>query len=252
MEYKQIIPCLDVANGRVVKGTNFVNLRDAGDPLELAALYQREGADQLVFLDIKATNEGRQTTVEMVRRIAGQISIPFTVGGGIKSAADMETILQAGADKVAVSTAAVTSPELISQGAKQFGSGRIVAAIDARQVAPGRWEVYIHGGQIPTGLDVLEWSRRVEQLGAGEILLTSMDRDGTKDGYDIALTKAVAETVNIPVIASGGVGSLEHFAAGLTVGKAHGALAASIFHYRELSIKEVKEYLRQQGIPVQI
>lgn len=252
MTFKQIIPCLDVANGRVVKGTNFVNLRDAGDPLELAALYQREGADQLVFLDIKATTEGRQTTVDMVKGIAQQISIPFTVGGGIKTVADMQTILQAGADKVSVGTAAIDNPEIISQGAKQFGSNRIVAAIDARKTEPGRWEVYCHGGKTPTGLDVLEWSAKMEELGAGEILLTSMDRDGTKEGYDIDLTKAVAELVNIPVIASGGVGSLEHFATGLTTGKAHGALAASIFHYRELSIKEVKEYLRQQGIPVKI
>lgn len=252
MSFKQIIPCLDVAQGRVVKGTKFVNLRDAGDPLELAALYQREGADQLVFLDIKATAEGRQTTLEMVEGIAQQITIPFTVGGGIKNVADMKAILQAGADKVAVSSAAITNPDLITQGAEDLGSDRIMVAIDARQLAPGRWEVYSQGGRTATGLDVLTWAAKVVELGAGEILLTSMDRDGTKEGFDLDLTRSVAELVNVPVIASGGVGSLEHFAQGLSQGKAQGALAASIFHYRELSIKAVKQYLHQQGIRVKL
>ncbi len=250
MLLKRIIPCLDVTAGRVVKGTNFVNLRDAGDPVELAALYDREGADELVFLDITASSDERQTMLDVVRRTAEEVFIPFTVGGGIRSVEDIRKMLQAGADKVAVNTAAINNPQVIYEGAGRFGSQCIVVAIDARKVAPGRWEIYTHGGRKPTGIDAVEWAKKVAELGAGEILLTSMDRDGTKEGFDIELTKTVAEAVNIPVIASGGVGTLEHLAEGLREGKADAALAASIFHFREYSVAEAKEYLHQQGIPV--
>lgn len=250
MLLKRIIPCLDVTAGRVVKGTNFVNLRDAGDPVELAALYDREGADELVFLDITASSDERQTMLDVVRRTAEEVFIPFTVGGGIRSVEDIRKMLQAGADKVAVNTAAINNPQVVSEGAGRFGSQCIVVAIDARKTAPGRWEIYTHGGRKPTGIDAVEWAKKVAELGAGEILLTSMDRDGTKEGFDIELTKTVAEAVNIPVIASGGVGTLEHIAEGLREGKADAALAASIFHFREYSISEAKEYLHQQGIPV--
>lgn len=248
---KRIIPCLDVTGGRVVKGTNFVNLRDAGDPVDLAAYYDKEGADELVFLDITASSDGRATMLDVVRRTAEEAFIPFTVGGGIRTIEDIRVMLAAGADKVSVNTAAINNPDLISEGANKFGSQCIVLAVDAkRAVAPGKWEVYIHGGRTPTGIDVLAWIKKAERLGAGEILLTSMDGDGTKDGYDIELTRAVAELVNIPVIASGGVGNLEHLREGLVEGKADAALAASIFHFGEYSIREAKEYLKEKGVVV--
>lgn len=247
---KRIIPCLDVHEGRVVKGTNFVNLRDAGDPVELAALYDQEGADELVFLDISASAEGRETMIEVVRRTAEQVFIPFTIGGGLRTIEDIRRMLRAGADKVSLNTSAVQTPALIEEGAHAFGSQCIVVAIDARQTGPGAWEVYIHGGRTPTGKDILEWAEEVERLGAGEILLTSMDRDGTKNGYDLELTRAVSRAVSLPVIASGGVGNLEHLAEGLTTGEADAVLAASIFHYREYSIAEAKRYLEERRIPI--
>jgi cyclase len=248
---KRIIPCLDVKDGRVVKGVNFVNLRDAGDPVELAALYDREGADELVFLDISASVEGRATMVEVVRRTAGEISIPFTVGGGISSVDDMKRILRAGADKTGINTAAVKNPELITEGARHFGSQCIVVAIDAKfNPEWGEWEVYTHGGRTPTGIRALEWAVEAERRGAGEILLTSMDADGTKDGFDLELTAAVADRVNIPVIASGGAGTAEHFYEVFARGKADAGLAASIFHYKELTVQGVKDYLRQKGVEV--
>jgi cyclase len=247
---KRIIPCLDVHEGRVVKGTNFVNLRDAGDPVELAALYDREGADELVFLDISASSEGRETMIDVVRRTAEQVFIPFTIGGGLRTSEDIRRMLRAGADKVSLNTSAVQNPGLIEEGAHAFGSQCIVVAIDARRSERGGWEVYIHGGRTPTGKDVLQWAEEVERLGAGEILLTSMDCDGTKNGYDLELTRAVSRAVSLPVIASGGVGTLEHLAEGLTTGEADAVLAASIFHYREYSIAEAKEYLEARAIPV--
>ncbi|RNC29441.1 MAG: Imidazole glycerol phosphate synthase subunit HisF [Candidatus Dichloromethanomonas elyunquensis] len=247
---KRIIPCLDVHEGRVVKGTNFIHLRDAGDPVELAAVYDKEGADELVFLDISASVEGRETMVEVVRRTAEEVFIPFTIGGGLRTVEDIRRMLRAGADKVSLNTAAVQNPNLIQEGAFAFGSQCIVVAIDARKAGEGRWEVYIHGGRTPTGIDVVDWARKVEELGAGEILLTSMDRDGTKEGYDNELNKTVSKAVSIPLIASGGVGTLEHMAEGLTNGEADAVLAASIFHYREYSIAEAKEYLRKKGLPV--
>ncbi len=251
---KRIIPCLDVKNGRVVKGVNFINLRDAGDPVEQARIYDAEGADELIFLDITATNENRQTVREMARSVADQVFIPFTVGGGIRTVEDMRHILRAGADKVAVNSAAVHNPELITAGAMEFGSQAIVVAIDAKQVksptSEPTWEVYVSGGRTPTGLDAVEWAREVERRGAGEIMLTSMDGDGSKAGYDIGLTRAVADAVNIPVIASGGAGELAHFAEALTDGAADAALAASLFHFQELSIAEVKAYLAEEGIVV--
>ncbi|GAW91554.1 imidazole glycerol phosphate synthase subunit HisF [Calderihabitans maritimus] len=247
---KRIIPCLDVTEGRVVKGTNFINLRDAGDPVELAAFYDRAGADELVFLDITASAEGRDIMREVVRRTAEEVFIPFTVGGGLRSLEDIRSMLSAGADKISLNTAAVKNPALVEEAAWKFGSQCIVVAVDARSCGDGRWEVYIHGGRTPTGIDVLEWVRRVEKLGAGEILLTSMDRDGTKDGYDLELTRAVSEAVNIPVIASGGAGNLEHLLEGLTKGKADAVLAASIFHYREYTIAEAKKFLADNGVVV--
>jgi len=251
---KRIIPCLDVKDGRVVKGVNFVGLRDAGDPVENARLYNAEGADELVFLDISATPEGQATTVEMVRQVAVEVFMPFTVGGGVRTVEDARALLLAGADKVSINTAAIRTPELLSAAAERFGSQCVVVAIDAKQVAgdPPRWEVYVRGGRTPTGLDVLEWVVRAVEMGAGEILLTSMDADGTLAGYDLALTCAVAEAVPVPVIASGGAGSVEHFAQAVTKGKADAALAASLFHDRVLSIGEVKAHLASQGIPVRI
>jgi cyclase len=248
---KRIIPCLDVKDGRVVKGVNFVNLRDAGDPVELAALYDREGADELVFLDISASHEGRATMVDVVRQTAGEISIPFTVGGGISSVDDMKRLLRAGADKTGINTAAVTNPQLITDGARKFGSQCIVVAIDARYNTEwGEWEVYTHGGRKPTGKRAIAWAVEAERLGAGELLLTSMDADGTKDGFDLPLTKAVSEAVGVPVIASGGAGRVEHFADVFTKGKADAGLAATIFHYKEMTIAQVKGYLFGKGVEV--
>ncbi|MEW5762148.1 MAG: imidazole glycerol phosphate synthase subunit HisF [Bacillota bacterium] len=249
---KRIIPCLDVTAGRVVKGVNFVNLRDAGDPVELAAFYDREGADELVFLDITASAEGRAIMRDVARRTAEQVFIPFTVGGGLGSLEDIRRILASGADKISLNTAAVKNPRLVAEAAAAFGTQCVVVAIDARRVAPGRWEVYTHGGRTPTGMDAVAWAREVERLGAGEILLTSMDCDGTQDGYDIELTRAVTGAVRLPVIASGGAGTLEHIAQVLTEGGADAALAASIFHFGTYRIREVKEYLHGLGIPVRL
>ncbi|CAN5262259.1 imidazole glycerol phosphate synthase subunit HisF [soil metagenome] len=247
---RRIIPCLDVDNGRVVKGVQFVGLRDAGDPVELAAAYDKAGADEITFLDITATSDGRATMVDVVRATARQVFIPLTVGGGIRITDDMYTLLRAGADKVAVNSAAVARPELIAEGANRFGSQCIVLSIDARSSGPGSWEVYTHGGRKPTGIDAVEWARRGVELGAGEILLNSIDADGTLEGYELGLTRIVADTVGVPVIASGGVGQLEHLLQGLTEGGAHAVLAASIFHFGTYSIAEAKEYLRQAGVPV--
>ncbi|MCK9861614.1 MULTISPECIES: imidazole glycerol phosphate synthase subunit HisF [Paenibacillus] len=248
---KRIIPCLDVKDGRVVKGVNFVNLRDAGDPVELASTYDREGADELVFLDISASVEGRATMIEVVKRTAGEITIPFTVGGGISHVDDMKRILRAGADKIAINTAAVLNPSLVSDGARKFGSQCIVVAIDAKyNEAWGEWEVFTHGGRKETGIKVLEWASEIERLGAGEILLTSMDADGTKDGFDLKLTRAVSDSVGIPVIASGGAGRIEHFSDVFEEGHADAGLAATIFHYKEMTIREVKDDLRQKGVEV--
>ncbi|MDO8671017.1 MAG: imidazole glycerol phosphate synthase subunit HisF [Dehalococcoidia bacterium] len=249
---KRIIPCLDVTDGRVVKGTSFVNLRDAGDPVELAAFYDQQKADELVFLDITASSDARKTMIDVVERTAAQVFIPLTVGGGIRSVEDMRSLLQAGADKVSINTAAIHDPDLVSRGAEKFGSQCIVVAIDAkRRQGEGRgWEVYTHGGRKPTGIDAVEWAKRVVRLGAGEILLTSMDADGHQAGYDLALTRAIAEAVSVPVIASGGAGGLEHLLAAIVEGKADAVLAASIFHYGTYTIAEVKEYLASQGVPV--
>ena len=249
---RRIIPCLDVKDGRVVKGINFVELRDAGDPVAQARVYDAAGADELVFLDINATHEARQTVMAMARAVADEVFIPFTVGGGIATVDDMRAILRAGADKVSINSAAVRRPELISAGAEAFGSQAIVVAIDARRSLhnKGSWEVYVSGGRVPTGLDAMEWAREAERRGAGEILLTSMDGDGTQTGYDVALTHAVASAVTIPVIASGGAGTLAHFAEVLTEGGADAALAASLFHYQQLTIVEVKHYLAERGVPV--
>lgn len=253
---KRIIPCLDVTDGRVVKGTNFVDLRDAGDPVELASFYDREGADELVFLDITASSDARETMVSIVEKTAERVFIPLTVGGGIRAPEDIKRILRAGADKVSLNTAAVNNPTLISEGAERFGSQCIVLAIDAKreQDEDGqvRWRVYTHGGRRATELDAVAWARRGVELGAGEILLTSMDADGTKAGYDLALTRAIAEAVPVPVIASGGAGGLEHIAEALTVGKADAVLAASIFHFGTYSVAQVKAYLRERGIPVRL
>ena len=255
---KRIIPCLDVHDGRVVKGINFVNLRDTGDPVELAAYYDREGADELVFLDITASSDKRQTMIDVVRNTARKVFIPFAVGGGIRNLDDIRAILNAGADKVSINSAAVHDPSLITEAALRFGRQCIVVAIDARQrkedsgAHSSQWEVYINGGRTPTGLDVLEWARQAESLGAGEILLTSMDKDGTKDGYDLALTAAVADMLPIPVIASGGAGNLEHLSEACIGGKADAVLCASIFHYREYSIAQAKEYLASKGVAVRL
>ncbi|OBZ15372.1 MULTISPECIES: imidazole glycerol phosphate synthase subunit HisF [Bacillales] len=248
---KRIIPCLDVKDGRVVKGVNFVNLRDAGDPVELAATYDQEGADELVFLDISASVEGRATMIEVVKRTAGEITIPFTVGGGISHVDDMKRLLRAGADKIGINTAAVLNKALVQEGSRKFGSQCIVVAIDAKFNAEwGEWEVYTHGGRKTTGIKALEWAREVEKLGAGEILLTSMDADGTKDGFDIKLTQAVSDSLGIPVIASGGAGRVEHFNDVFQQAHADAALAATIFHYKEMTIREVKDDLRLKGVEV--
>ena len=250
MHAKRIIPCLDIKDGRVVKGVNFVDLRDAGDPVEVAAAYSREGADEVVFLDITATHEGHATVAELAARVAEQLSIPFTVGGGIRTVEDFHDVLRQGADKISVNSAAIERPELISEAAGRFGSQCVVVAIDARRRKGGGWDVYKHGGRLNTGLDVLEWAAQAERLGAGEILLTSMDGDGTKAGYDLELTAAVSQRVGIPVIASGGAGNMEHFADAFLKGKADAVLAASLFHYREVGIGELKTYLASRGIPV--
>lgn len=248
---KRIIPCLDVKDGRVVKGVNFVNLRDAGDPVELAALYDREGADELVFLDISASVEGRATMIEVVKRTAGEVTIPFTVGGGISQVEDMRKLLRAGADKIGINTAAVRNPQLIADGSRKFGAQCIVVAVDAKFNPDWKeWEVYTHGGRQSSGIKALEWVQQAERLGAGEILLTSMDADGTKDGFDISLTRAVSEAVSIPVIASGGAGKAEHFAEVFAEGLADAGLAATIFHYKELSIPDVKQALREKGVVI--
>lgn len=250
MYAKRIIPCLDVHAGRVVKGVNFVNLRDAGDPVEIAAAYDKAGADELVFLDITASSDSRNIVLDMVSRVAENVFIPFTVGGGIRTVDDFRDILREGADKISINSSAVKDPTLISRAADKFGSQCVVVAIDGRKRADGGWEVYINGGRTPTGLDVVQWAIKANQLGAGEILLTSMDCDGTKNGYDTAMTYAVSSNVNIPVIASGGAGKLEHFSDVIQNGKADAVLAASLFHYKELEISALKDYLSDCGIPV--
>lgn len=248
---KRIIPCLDVKDGRVVKGVNFVDLKDAGDPVEIAAAYDKAGADEVVFLDITASSDHRNTVVDMVRQVATNVFIPFTVGGGIRTVEDFRVLLREGADKISINSSAINRPELISEAADKFGSQCVVVAIDAKKRADGSgWNVYKNGGRIDVGLDAIAWAKRAEALGAGEILLTSMDCDGTKAGYDIALTRQIAEAISIPVIASGGAGTKEHFFDALTEGKADAALAASLFHYKELEIQEVKDYLADRGVPV--
>ena len=250
MYAKRIIPCLDVKNGRVVKGVNFVNLRDAGDPVECAVEYDKKGADELVLLDISATNEGRGTMIDIVSRVANSIFIPFTVGGGIRTTEDFKELLRAGADKISVNSAAVRNPDLINEAAYKFGSQCVVGAIDAKRREHGGWEVYLNGGRLPTGIDAVTWAQEAVSRGAGEILLTSMDCDGKKTGYDLELTRAVSERVGVPVIASGGAGALEHFYDALTVGKADAVLAASLFHFNEIPIETLKAYLSERGIPV--
>ncbi|MBP7819865.1 MAG: imidazole glycerol phosphate synthase subunit HisF [Candidatus Methanofastidiosum sp.] len=248
---KRIIPCLDVDQGRVVKGIKFVNIRDAGDPVEMAQLYDQKGADELVFLDITASSDKRKIMVDVVERTGDVVFIPFTVGGGLRNIEDIKAILRAGADKVSLNTSAVQNPDLIKESSRIFGSQCIVLAVDAKRKQNG-WEVYTHGGRTPTGIDAVEWVKKAENLGCGEILLTSMDADGTKDGYDLPLTKAISEAVNIPVIASGGAGNAEHIYDALTKGKADAALAASIFHYEEHSIRKIKEYLKSNNVPVRL
>ncbi|HVY55568.1 MAG TPA: imidazole glycerol phosphate synthase subunit HisF [Thermodesulfobacteriota bacterium] len=249
---KRIIPCLDVKDGRVVKGINFVNLRDAGDPVEIAKKYSDEGADEVCFLDITASHEERNTMIDVVERTAAEVFVPLTVGGGVRTIEDVRRLLLAGADKVSINTAAVNDPDFVKRASERFGSQCIVVAIDVRSVSPGRWEVYTHGGRKPTGIDALEWAKKMEQNGAGEILLTSMDKDGTKTGYDIELTRAVSRTVSIPVIASGGAGTLGHLSEGVKDGEADAVLVASIFHYGEHSIREAKEYMGSKGISVRL
>lgn len=250
---KRIIPCLDVKNGRVVKGVNFVDLKDAGDPVEIARAYDKAGADELVFLDITASSDARSTVVDMVRRVAETVFIPFTVGGGIRTVDDFKALLREGADKISVNSAAIMRPELISEAAEKFGSQCVVVAVDAKRREDGGWNIYKNGGRIDMGIDAVEWAMKAEELGAGEILLTSMDCDGTKAGYDLELTRTIAESVSIPVIASGGAGTLEHFYEALSEqGKADAALAASLFHYKELEIREVKKYLRDKGVSVRL
>ncbi len=250
---KRIIPCLDVHNGRVVKGVNFVNLKDAGDPVEIGAAYDKAGADELVFLDITASSDARAIKTELVRKVAERVFIPFTVGGGIRTVEDFRDILREGADKVAVNSAAIINPELISRAADKFGSQCVVVAIDAKRRPDGSgWNIYKNGGRVDMGIDALEWAEKAYKLGAGELLVTSMDKDGTKDGYDLELTRRISELVKIPVIASGGAGNLEHFKDALTLGRADAALAASLFHYKELEINEVKQYLRKEGVSVRL
>jgi cyclase len=248
---RRIIPCLDVLNGRVVKGVNFVDLRDAGDPVEQAVIYDQEGADELVFLDITASHENRNTTLDMVRRVADSLFIPFCVGGGIRTIDDIRATLLAGADKVSINSSAVRTPDLINQGAWAFGSQCIVVAIDPKWV-DGRWEVFINGGRIPTGKNALDWAKEVQERGAGEILLTSMDRDGTKAGYNLELTQAISDAVSIPVIASGGAGTMAHFCEALTIGRADAALAATLFHYNEIRIGDLKRYLAAADVPMRL
>lgn len=252
MYTKRIIPCLDVNNGRVVKGVNFVNLRDAGDPVEIAAAYDKAGADELVFLDITASSDSRNTVVDMVRAVAECVFIPFTVGGGIRTVDDFKMLLREGADKISINSSAINNPRLIADAADKFGSQCVVVAIDARRREDGGWNIYKNGGRIDVGIDAVEWAIKVTELGAGEILLTSMDADGTKAGYDLELTKAISENVSVPVIASGGAGNMEHFYDALTEGKADAALAASLFHYKELEIVDLKKYLREKGVSVRL
>ncbi|WP_435750500.1 imidazole glycerol phosphate synthase subunit HisF [Thauera sp. AutoDN2] len=249
---KRIIPCLDVKSGRVVKGVNFVELRDAGDPVEIARRYDEQGADEITFLDITASSDDRDIILHVVEQVAEQVFIPLTVGGGVRVVEDVRRLLNAGADKVSMNTAAVNNPQLVNDASSKVGSQCIVVAIDAKQTAPGKWEVFTHGGRNNTGLDAIEWARKVESLGAGEILLTSMDRDGTKSGFDLALTRAVSDAVRIPVIASGGVGTLEHLAEGVSEGRADAVLAASIFHFGQHTVREAKELMRARGIEVRL
>jgi cyclase len=249
---KRIIPCLDVNAGRVVKGVNFVELRDAGDPVEVAQRYDQQGADEITFLDITASSDDRDIILHIIEACASKVFIPLTVGGGVRKVDDVRRLLNAGADKVSMNTAAVTNPQLVADASAKVGAQCIVVAIDAKQVAPGRWEVFTHGGRNATRLDAIDWAKKVEALGAGEILLTSMDRDGTKSGFDLALTRAVSDAVSIPVIASGGVGNLQHLADGVSQGRADAVLAASIFHYGEYTVREAKEFMRQQGIEVRL
>ena len=249
---KRIIPCLDVKDGRVVKGVNFVNLRDAGDPVEIAKKYSDEGADEVCFLDITASNEERETMIDVVERTAGQVFVPLTVGGGVRTLDDVRQILLAGADKVSINTAAVKNPDFVKEAADKFGSQCIVVAIDARSVGDSKWEVFTHGGRNPTGIDAVEWAQKMEDYGAGEILLTSMDKDGTKSGYDLPLTKTISRNLRIPIIASGGAGNLEHLSDGVKLGEADAVLVASIFHYGEYTIKEAKEFLSANGISVRL
>ncbi len=249
---KRIIPCLDVDKGRVVKGVKFVDIRDAGDPVEVARRYDAEGADEITFLDITASHEGRDTTLETVRRMASEVFVPLTVGGGIRSMADIRALLNAGADKVSINSAAIANPDFVKAAADHFGAQCLVIAVDAKQVAPGRWEIFTHGGRRSTGIDAVAWAVRMTEDGAGEVLLTSMDADGTRAGYDLALTRAVSDAVQVPVIASGGVGSLEHLAAGLTEGGADAVLAASIFHFGQYSIGEAKRFLSAQGLTMRL
>jgi len=249
---KRIIPCLDVNAGRVVKGVNFVELRDAGDPVEIARRYDEQGADELTFLDITASSDQRDIILHVVEQVAEQVFIPLTVGGGVRAVADVRRLLNAGADKVSMNTAAVQNPQLVADASGKVGSQCVVVAIDAKQSAPGRWEVFTHGGRKGTGIDAIEWACRVQRLGAGEILLTSMDRDGTRNGFDLALTRAISEAVDIPVIASGGVGNLQHLVDGVREGKADAVLAASIFHYGEYTVRQAKEFMKAQGIEVRL
>ena len=249
---KRIIPCLDVTAGRVAKGVNFVSLRDAGDPVEIARRYDEQGADELTFLDITASSDERDIILHVIEAVADEVFIPLTVGGGVRSVEDVRRLLNAGADKISINTAGIQNPALIEQASGRFGAQCIVVAIDAKATAPGRWEVFTHGGRKPTGLDAIDWARRVERLGAGEILLTSMDRDGTRQGFDLELTRAISDAVPIPVIASGGVGNLQHLADGVTLGRADAVLAASIFHFGEHTVREAKEFMAGQGIAVRL